>query len=269
MDIGLSETIIGVCILLIIISGIALFFLLRMTRQRNDIQGVSAGTTKSSRPEKTSTRDSNLIPLKREKDTAGSTMPQMNPFWDLDLPEQEDHRAAFMEERTMYQQATDMIRKSHRLFQLHRMFTSPVSLSKIEPKKRNKLLVSTIDPEDLKEKLHRMMEMERVYLNEELTISSLAHGLCIEPHQLSRFLNIHLRTTFTDLVNSYRVREAKTMLKDDPDGSILDIAFNAGFNSKASFNRIFKRVTGVTPSEFRMKIKSGDEREINSSTISL
>jgi AraC-like DNA-binding protein len=65
------------------------------------------------------------------------------------------------------------------------------------------------------------------------------------------------------LINSYRVNEAKALLINEPQDTILDIAYAAGFNSKASFNRIFKKVTGMTPSEYRLKMRGSSVRDPN------
>jgi AraC-like DNA-binding protein len=62
---------------------------------------------------------------------------------------------------------------------------------------------------------------------------------------------LQLDTTFHNLVNSYRVNNAATRLISYPESSILDIAFASGFNSKASFNRLFKKTTGSTPKQYR------------------
>lgn len=56
---------------------------------------------------------------------------------------------------------------------------------------------------------------------------------------------------FLKFINEYRVEEAKHLLRHPSDASILDIAFDAGFNSKATFNAAFKKSTGSTPTEFR------------------
>ena len=172
---------------------------------------------------------------------------------DIELPEQEIERICLLEEMVMTQRATDIIRKSNHLIRLHNLRTGHGPEGDLNHRKPVRQILLSIDPDQLHQELHWKLEQERIYLNEDLTISCLAHELGIEPHQLSRFLNIHLGTTFTDMINAFRVREAKELLSNDPESTILDIAFSSGFNSKASFNRVFKKVMGMTPSEYRMK----------------
>lgn len=96
------------------------------------------------------------------------------------------------------------------------------------------------------------MEQNRPFLDMELSLEKLAEPLAIRPGHLSQILNESLGVNFYEFVNEYRVREAQTRIADpkSADQTMLAIAFESGFNSKASFNRAFKRVTGQTPSEF-------------------
>jgi YesN/AraC family two-component response regulator len=97
------------------------------------------------------------------------------------------------------------------------------------------------------------MEQDKLYRQSDLTLSQLAGSLHITPHNLSEVINTQLGRAFNDLVNEYRIREVKNDLSDPSKKQlkILAIAFDAGFNSKASFNTIFKQLTHTTPSEFR------------------
>jgi len=98
-----------------------------------------------------------------------------------------------------------------------------------------------------------LMEVDKVYQNPELTLQQLASTLQLSIHHLSQAINDGLQKSFYDLVNGYRVGEAKRLLMDDKDinYTILAIGFEAGFNSKTTFNTVFKKFTGFTPSEFR------------------
>lgn len=69
-------------------------------------------------------------------------------------------------------------------------------------------------------------------------------------HQVSQIINIRFQKNFSEVINSYRVEEAKNLLIQKPNYSIEGIAFEAGFGSKATFNRVFKKHTGLTPSEY-------------------
>lgn len=102
-------------------------------------------------------------------------------------------------------------------------------------------------------KLLNLMASEKPYTDGELTIQKLAQRLSIPPHHLSQTINERLGQTFSDFINSYRVEEAKKKLMDPALShlSVLGIAEEVGFNSKSSFNSVFKKHTNMTPSEFR------------------
>lgn len=102
------------------------------------------------------------------------------------------------------------------------------------------------------EPLLHIMKEEKPYLDPELSIIALSAKLNIHPHKLSKLINSQLQQNFFDFINRYRVEEFKTLAlnTDYQHYSILAIAFEAGFNSKASFNRIFKNITGHTPSQY-------------------
>ncbi len=106
---------------------------------------------------------------------------------------------------------------------------------------------------EVKNKLIHHLKDERLYRDEDLTLQSLAERLSVSSHQLSWLINEELRISFPSLVNGFRVEDVKRRLADPAsDGiSILQIALDAGFSTKASFNRAFKLHTGMTPSQFK------------------
>ena len=97
------------------------------------------------------------------------------------------------------------------------------------------------------------MEKEKPYLDNELSLTKLAEALNITPHQLSFLLNEGFGQNFYQYVNSFRVDAAKAMLLNPEFAhlSILGLAFEAGFNSKSSFNTVFKQHTGLTPTAYK------------------
>ncbi|SDL84317.1 Helix-turn-helix domain-containing protein [Catalinimonas alkaloidigena] len=105
------------------------------------------------------------------------------------------------------------------------------------------------------ERLLRHMQHARPYRQSTLTIQELADQLELPRHHLSQLINEQLGKNFYDFVNGYRVEEAKQLLWDEEYRhlTILGIAEEAGFNSKATFNAVFKKQTGQTPSEFMRK----------------
>ncbi len=102
-------------------------------------------------------------------------------------------------------------------------------------------------------KLKAVMKDEKPYLNNKLTIYELAAKVHIPSYFLSQIFNKDLNSNFYDFVNLYRVEEVKKQIKENPNFSFLAIALDCGFNSKASFNRIFKKQTKITPSEYLKK----------------
>lgn len=102
-------------------------------------------------------------------------------------------------------------------------------------------------------KLHEIMESEAPYKNSNLKISDLAKKLDISLHHLSQIINENTGKNFFDFVNTYRVEEARKLLTDSESSNftLLSIAYEVGFNNKTSFNKFFKKQTGITPSEFR------------------
>lgn len=105
------------------------------------------------------------------------------------------------------------------------------------------------------EKINELMASEKVYLNENLNLREFALHLKADPNLISFILNNHLGGNFYDFVNRYRIEEVKNKLNNPgyKHLSLLGIALESGFNSKTTFNRVFKQVTGVTPSEFLKK----------------
>lgn len=98
-----------------------------------------------------------------------------------------------------------------------------------------------------------MMEEEEIYLNPSLDLNLVAEKLAISPNYVSKIINTHSGTNFSEFVNSYRITSAQKMLSSEEFKSytILSIALEAGFNSRTAFYTSFKKQTGQTPSEFR------------------
>jgi AraC-like DNA-binding protein len=85
-----------------------------------------------------------------------------------------------------------------------------------------------------------------------LTLSVLAERIGLNASQLSYLVNNGFQQNFNDFVNTYRVEEVKRKLNlpDYQHLSLLGVAFESGFNSKATFNRAFKKLTGNAPSQY-------------------
>jgi len=104
-----------------------------------------------------------------------------------------------------------------------------------------------------KQRLIEVLEQKQLYLNPELRLSDLAEAIDIRPYRASEILNRGLKTTFYDLINGYRVSRARELLlsPDSAQFNLLGIAMESGFKSKSVFNDVFKKSTGMTPSQFR------------------
>ncbi|MCB4798127.1 helix-turn-helix domain-containing protein [Neotamlana laminarinivorans] len=118
--------------------------------------------------------------------------------------------------------------------------------------------LNSVEIENLKNKLYLLLTKEKVYLNEELNLTELAEQIGISNKKLSELLNHHLNTNFYDLVNHYRIENVKKRFEsgDAEKYTIISIAYDAGFKSKASFYRIFKQKEGVSPSTYSKKYQN-------------
>ncbi|NJN26540.1 MAG: AraC family transcriptional regulator [Cyclobacteriaceae bacterium] len=121
-----------------------------------------------------------------------------------------------------------------------------------QPEKYEKTRLKEEEIPGLKKNLLDYMVQTRPYLNQNLTIGELAELLHMPTYQLSQLINDQLGQSFYEFINTYRVEEVKLRFFD-PKYSHLTlpgIAMECGFSSKASFNRIFKQMTGLTPTEY-------------------
>ncbi|MDY0198938.1 MAG: helix-turn-helix domain-containing protein, partial [Tenuifilaceae bacterium] len=112
------------------------------------------------------------------------------------------------------------------------------------------------DIENYVSKLKLFMATEKPYLEANLSLPELAKKIEIPSHHLSRVINEHFGVNFFDFVNQYRIEEVKSRISnpDFENLSFLGIAYDSGFNTKSAFNRVFKKMTGLTPSEYKKKI---------------
>ena len=125
-------------------------------------------------------------------------------------------------------------------FQVHR----PV-------KKYSNSIISDEECARISTGLEKLMVAEKPFLDPELTIDKLAKLVQSNRHHLSQVLNQKLGLSFYDYINNCRIAEAKLLLAEHADHKIAAIAYDSGFNSLSSFNDVFKKITGLTPSQYR------------------
>ncbi len=110
----------------------------------------------------------------------------------------------------------------------------------------------TVKENDFILSLLKYMNENKPFLIPEITLSTLASELEVTPEYLSGIINNKLGKNFFDFINHYRIEEFKTrsLAAENKKFTLLSIAYDCGFNSKATFNRVFKNVTGITPGEY-------------------
>lgn len=115
---------------------------------------------------------------------------------------------------------------------------------------------ATVDYRKDMDKVLSLFQAEKIYLNPDLSLKSLASKLQLTPGQLSEIINNGFQKNFNDFINGYRVEEVKNQLNEGrhKELSLVGIALNCGFNSKATFNRVFKKTTGVSPTAYLKSI---------------
>ncbi|PWN71138.1 AraC family transcriptional regulator [Chryseobacterium phosphatilyticum] len=124
----------------------------------------------------------------------------------------------------------------------------------------NKDLVSVKLVNEIKEKpeeletLINFMEKEKPYLDDKLTLQKLAEQIELPEKQLSSLINQHTGKHFFDFINDFRIKDAKVLLRNQPQLTVLEILYEVGFNSKSSFYTAFKKETGSTPTDYRKSV---------------
>jgi AraC-like DNA-binding protein len=121
----------------------------------------------------------------------------------------------------------------------------------IRDKRYEKSMLRGLDTDIIRDRLAEIMREDELFRDSEISLTAVAERLSITPHQLSQLLNERMNTGFWDFVNRYRIEEAKKLLRDNPDANIISVCFQVGFNTKSSFNSAFKKMTSMTPREFK------------------
>ncbi len=125
---------------------------------------------------------------------------------------------------------------------------------KLTDKKNGKYVKSSLKTENVAvyiEKLDNLISDKKIYLNNEIRLQDVAKMIDAKSHHLSQIINENFGSSFFDFINKYRVEEAKKRIVENPKYTLLQIAFDSGFNNKTSFVNAFKKFENKTPSAFR------------------
>lgn len=144
---------------------------------------------------------------------------------------------------------------SYREYVAEKMEAARKSIQLEMPRYQNSNL-SDARIKELGEELHALLRERELFLNPNLSSEDLAKSLGIPSYQLSQVINIGLGISFFELLGEYRINKVIERFKDPgfESKTIIDIAYESGFNSKSSFNTGFKKHTGLTPSAYRKQI---------------
>jgi AraC-like DNA-binding protein len=115
--------------------------------------------------------------------------------------------------------------------------------------------LKNMDVNALELRLRKLMEVDKLYVLETLSLSSLSEQMEINTHQLSELINTRFSKSFSQLIREYRVMEAKRMLIDEPKSSVLSIGLSTGFTSQSNFYTAFREMTGMAPGNYRKSVK--------------
>lgn len=147
-------------------------------------------------------------------------------------------------------------------FFLYKAMSNHFSATDIETPTENKRLSLSLPlRKKYEQRLIHYMTEKKPFLNAEITLFDLSQKVGIPPRSLSEVLNASFQQNFYDFINSYRVKESELLFKSkkEENKTILEVLYEVGFNSKSSFNSAFKKLTGMTPTEYRRNYRLSHE----------
>lgn len=138
-------------------------------------------------------------------------------------------------------------------FVTYRLITAPKDMLSYVDHKYKSSTLSKKEVAAIKGQLNRLMTEEKLFKNQKLTVDETAKRIGISRQQLSEVLNVHMGMRFQEFLNQYRVEEFIKYLDQEQyqNFTLLGIATEVGFSSKSSFNSTFKKLKGITPSQYK------------------
>ncbi len=103
----------------------------------------------------------------------------------------------------------------------------------------------------IQDKLEHCLTEQKLFQNNNLNLRSLSQNIGEKPHYVSQVINQYLSSSFYELINTYRIKHALDLIKTKPELNLLNIAYEVGFNSKSTFNNNFRRIQGITSSQYK------------------
>lgn len=116
--------------------------------------------------------------------------------------------------------------------------------------------LKNIDRNKTLAQLNTLMEKERLYIQENLSLTLLSEQLNLTSHQLSELINTEFQQGFSRFIRQHRIEEAKKMLLAEPDVSVLSIGLSVGFSSQSNFYTAFRDISGIAPGQYRKQFNS-------------
>lgn len=118
--------------------------------------------------------------------------------------------------------------------------------------------LTKVDCHSMLSALDALMQTDRIYVDADLSLPSLAERLGLTTHQLSELINVRLGKGFSRYLREQRIAAAKAMLRDEPSASVLSVGLSVGFTSQSNFYEAFREVEGMTPGCYRKLHSKGE-----------
>lgn len=158
-------------------------------------------------------------------------------------------RSDFLYHLQIVAMASMVLYIGYKSYLMPNLFTT--SFTKQQNKYKKSGLTSSFSTE-LKEQLMQLLEVDKIYRQNNISLAIVSDQLGTTRHNTSQVINEHFGLNFFELINKYRIEEAKEILKNDKNKNlnIIDVAYEVGFNNKVTFNKSFRKVLSQTPSQY-------------------